>query len=91
MLMLVTDRDESLRAFEAFEFAFTASAALFPNHYFGFQGGHEKSMSTGTSWPELGAFLGSRGIKRESCLAVFGTALELTTRASTRRLTSRSK
>jgi hypothetical protein len=41
MLMLVTDRDESLRAFEAFESAFTAGAALFPNHYVGFQGGHQ--------------------------------------------------
>jgi hypothetical protein len=41
MLMLVTHRDESLRAFEAFESAFTAGAALFPNHYGGFHGGHE--------------------------------------------------
>lgn len=41
MLMLVTDRDESLRAFEAFESAFTVGAALFPNHYVGFQGGHQ--------------------------------------------------
>jgi hypothetical protein len=38
-LTLITERDESLRAFEAFERAFAAGAALFRNHDFGFQGG----------------------------------------------------
>src|SRR5919106_4203007 len=31
-LTLITDRAESLRAFEAFERAFAAGAAVFPNH-----------------------------------------------------------
>jgi hypothetical protein len=38
-LTLVTERDESLRAFEAFERAFAAGAALFPNHVVGFPSG----------------------------------------------------
>jgi hypothetical protein len=32
MLMLVTEHDESLQAFEAFKRAFAAGAALFPKH-----------------------------------------------------------
>jgi hypothetical protein len=38
-LILVTERDESLRAFKAFERAFTDGAALFPSHVVGFRGG----------------------------------------------------
>jgi len=38
-LTLVTERDESLRAFEAFERAFAAGAALFRNHVVGFPSG----------------------------------------------------
>jgi hypothetical protein len=38
-LTLVTERDESLRAFEAFERAFAAGAALFRNHVVGFSDG----------------------------------------------------
>jgi hypothetical protein len=38
-LTLVTERDETLQAFEAFERAFAAGAALFPNHVVGFPSG----------------------------------------------------
>ena len=38
-LTLVTERDESLRAFEAFERAFAAGSTSFRKKDFGFQGG----------------------------------------------------
>jgi hypothetical protein len=38
-ISVITDREESLRAFQSFESAFAAGADLFRNHYVGWQGG----------------------------------------------------
>ena len=41
-LTLVTERDESLEAFEAFRSAFSDGATPFPDHVFGYQGGSHR-------------------------------------------------
>jgi hypothetical protein len=54
-LTLVTERDESLRAFEAFERAFAAGAALFRNHVVGFRSG---SLQVDVHWHGLARIWG---------------------------------
>jgi hypothetical protein len=92
-LTLVTERDERLRAFEAFERAFAAGADLFRDRVVGFQSG---SFKVDVHWHGSAGIWGAfrrqpQDPQSKKLLAYSGTASELPTRTSTLRSASRSR